>query len=282
MRVDPARDRVAVDGEAASLPKLVAFIVHKPPGVLVTREDPHGRSTIFDLVDGAASGLFPVGRLDRDSEGLLLLTNDGDLAFRLTHPRFGVERKYVVTVRGDVSPEKLRRLERGVLLDDGPTAPARARFARATKEGAILELTLREGRNREVRRMCAAVGLLVRKLVRVAYGPLRLDRLPVGAWRKLRKEELAALREFAADAATHEAPPRPRTQPGPRGRAAAHTRVRPRTGGGARREKGGGAHREKGGGAHREKGAGGSHRPPRAPGGPGPRGPRPRPKGRRP
>jgi pseudouridine synthase len=236
VRVDAQRDRVTVDGETTRLPKLAAILVHKPPGVLVTRSDPGGRLTVLDIVKGAGSGLFPVGRLDRDSEGLLLLTNDGDLAFHLTHPRFGVERKYVANVRGDVAPEKLRRLARGVMLEDGPTAPAKVRVVRRTREGAAIELVLREGRNREVRRMCAAVGLLVTRLTRVAYGPLRLEGLRPGAWRRLRPEELAALQEFAAQATA----PRPRraassvrnpaerraSKPGARSHTAAHSHRR--------------------------------------------------------
>ncbi|MFN0150340.1 MAG: pseudouridine synthase [bacterium] len=230
VRVDTARDRVAVDGEAARLPKPIMLVMHKPASVLVTRDDPHGRRTIFDIVQSAGEGLFPVGRLDRDSEGLLLLTNDGDLAFRLTHPRFGVERKYLVTVKGDVSPEKLRRLERGVVLDDGPTAPARVRFSRGLKTGAVLDFSLREGRNREVRRMCAAVGLFVTKLVRVSYGPLRLEGMPPGAWRKLRNDELEALRKFAdeAEAAAAAEPQRRRPRPGPGARTRKPVRRRPR------------------------------------------------------
>lgn len=209
VRVDARRDRVAVDGETARLPKLAAILVHKPPGVLVTRSDPSGRPTVLDIVKGAGEGLFPVGRLDRDSEGLLLLTNDGDLAFHLTHPRFGVERKYVANVRGDVAPEKMRRLARGVMLEDGQTAPAKARIMRRTREGAAIELVLREGRNREVRRMCAAVGLLVTRLMRVSYGPLQLEGLRPGAWRRLRPEELAALQAFAEQSIAPTARPTP-------------------------------------------------------------------------
>jgi pseudouridine synthase len=195
-RVDPRRDRVAVDGEGTRLPRTVAILLHKQPGTVVTRSDPEGRETVIDVVKGAPEGLFPVGRLDRDTEGVLLLTNDGELAFRMTHPRFGVERRYLATVRGDVSPEALARLARGVMLEDGRTAPARARVQRRVRGGAVVEIVLREGRNREVRRMCAAVGLSVRRLVRVAFGPLRLEGLRAGAWRRLTDAELGALRAF--------------------------------------------------------------------------------------
>lgn len=196
MRVDPARERVAVDGETVRLPKPVAVVLHKPAGLLVTKSDPFGRSTVLDILDGAPEGILPVGRLDRDTEGLLLLTNDGDLAYRLTHPSFEVQRRYLVTVRGTVTGERIRRLARGVMLSDGKTAPAKARVLKNVRGGVLLELTLREGRNREVRRMCAAVELQVLRLVRVAFGPLHLGSLRPGKWRKVRGPEFQALREF--------------------------------------------------------------------------------------
>jgi 23S rRNA pseudouridine2605 synthase len=193
---DPARDVspadvVAVDGAAVALEEAIVYAVHKPAGVISTARDTHGRAVVVGLVDEARR-LYPVGRLDADTTGLLLLTNDGELAHRLTHPRFEVEKTYrALVARPPVRETALRRLRAGLELDDGPTAPARVRRIRAD----LLELTLREGRKRQVRRMCEAVGHPVRRLERVAFGPLRLAGLPVGAARRLTTAEVARLRE---------------------------------------------------------------------------------------
>ena len=164
-------------------------MLHKPSGVVTTASDPQRRRTVLDLVE-SPQRVYPVGRLDRDTTGLLLLTNDGELANRLAHPRHGVDKTYVAEVEGDPPPEALRRLAEGVELDDGPTAPARARRLEAGR----LELVIHEGRNRQVRRMCEAVGHPVRRLHRTAYGPLELGTLAPGLWRPLTAEEVAALR----------------------------------------------------------------------------------------
>jgi pseudouridine synthase len=198
-RVDPARDRIAVDGQAirSAEPKRYVLL-HKPAGYLTTREDLRGRARVFDLLPNVGVRLHSVGRLDYDAEGLLLLTNDGALTYRLTHPRHAVPRVYHVSVDGHVDEAVIDRLERGVLLEDGP---ARARDVRRLEpEGGRvrLALTLTEGRHREVKRLCRAVGLRVRRLVRVAYGPLRLDRLPPGGWRELSPREVAALHRESA------------------------------------------------------------------------------------
>jgi 23S rRNA pseudouridine2605 synthase len=193
---DPARDVspadvVAVDGAPVALEEAIVYAVHKPAGVISTARDTHGRAVVVGLVDDARR-LYPVGRLDADTTGLLLLTNDGELAHRLTHPRFEVEKTYrALVARPPVRETALRRLRAGLELDDGPTAPARVRRIRAD----LLELTLREGRKRQVRRMCEAVGHPVRALERVAFGPLRLAGLPVGAARQLTAAEVARLRE---------------------------------------------------------------------------------------
>lgn len=232
-RVDPARDRVAVDGETARLPRPATILLNKPAGVLVTLSDPGGRRTVVDLVRRAPEGLFPVGRLDRESEGLLLLTNDGDLAFRLMHPRFGVPRRYRVWVRGDVTPEVVRRLERGVLLREGWTAPAQVAVARRSPRGAVLRMTLREGRNREVRRMCEVVGLRVSRLLREAFGPLVLAGLAPGAWRHLTDAEVVTLRRAVGLPDRGLAPDPVRTRVG-RGGAGPAGRARPGGRGGRR------------------------------------------------
>jgi 23S rRNA pseudouridine2605 synthase len=192
---DPARavrlgDEVAIDGAPApSAAAPVVYALNKPAGVVSTASDPRGRPTVVELV-GAPSRLYPVGRLDIDTTGLILLTNDGDLAYRLTHPRFEVPKTYRATVaRPPVGKAALAALRRGVELDDGPTAPARVRLLGP----AQLELTIREGRNRQVKRMCAAVGHPVRQLERVAIGELRLGALKPGVYRRLTRAELAAL-----------------------------------------------------------------------------------------
>ena len=194
---DPARDvdidsGVAVDGKFLEGPEeRMVFLVHKPKGVLSTAADTHGRRTIVDLVPSRGARLYPVGRLDADSTGLILVTNDGDLAQRLTHPSFEVPRTYRATVRPVPVPERaLRTLREGVDLDDGRTAPARVR---QVKPG-VLELTIHEGRNHQVKRMCEAVGHRVNTLQRIRFGPLRLDDLPEGAHRRLKAAEVENLR----------------------------------------------------------------------------------------
>ncbi|SRR6266508_4220808 len=192
-RVDPARDRVAVDGETIPLrPDLVYLAFHKPAGVVTTARDPQGRPDLRAFAPPGAR-VFPVGRLDRDSEGLLLLTNDGELSNRLMHPRYGVRKEYLAEVEGTPSERQMARLVRGVELEDGL---ARAMSARATGRaggrGAV-RVVMAEGRKREVRRMLAAVGLPVTRLVRTRVGPVRLRRLPPGEVRPLDPDEVRAL-----------------------------------------------------------------------------------------
>ena len=206
-RVDPEGDRVAVDGVPLSIrPGLVHYLLNKPRGVVTTASDPQGRPTVVALVPGQPR-VFPVGRLDADTEGLLLLTNDGDLAHRLTHPRYGVEKEYLAEVEGRPSPAAVRRLREGVDLEDGRTAPARV----ALVPPNALRLTIHEGRNRQVRRMCEAVGHPVLRLVRTRIGPVADRRLAPGRWRPLTVEEVRALEEAAAG------PPPPEPAP-PAGR----------------------------------------------------------------
>lgn len=190
VRVDPARDEVHVDGRRITPARVEWYALHKPRGYLSTRSDPEGRATLYELVPERMRGLFYVGRLDYDSEGLVLLTNDGDTAHRMLHPSFGIEREYEVELDRNVDALLADRLLEGVELEDGP---ARAESVRQTGPKRI-RLTLGEGRKREVRRMLAACGHLVRRLRRVRYGPIVLGSLEPGAWRPLERRELAALR----------------------------------------------------------------------------------------
>lgn len=189
-RVDPEHDRIEVDGGPVGVrPGLVYYLLNKPAGVVTTAKDTHDRPTVVDLVP-TEPRVFPVGRLDADTEGLLLLTNDGDLANRIAHPRHGVDKEYLVEVDGGrVAPSGLRRLRDGVDLDDGRTAPAVV----SQPDTGVLRLTIHEGRNRQVRRMCEAIGHPVRRLVRVRVGPISDRTLAPGSWRELTADERRAL-----------------------------------------------------------------------------------------
>ncbi|HVE46593.1 MAG TPA: pseudouridine synthase [Acidimicrobiales bacterium] len=190
-RVNVDRDTVEVDGVRVGVREnLVYYLLNKPPGVVTTASDPQGRRTVIDLVP-LEPRVFPVGRLDADTEGLLLLTNDGELAHRLTHPSFGVEKEYLAEVASRPSLTALQRLRRGVVLDDGQTAPARVVLVAPT----ALRITIHEGRNRQVRRMCASVGHPVVRLVRTRIGPLAERGLRPGQWRPLSLAERRALEE---------------------------------------------------------------------------------------
>ena len=184
-----SRDVVEVDGVPVALQRLAFVLLHKPAGVVTTASDPYGRRTVVGLV-GHAARIVPVGRLDADTTGALLLTNDGELAHRLAHPRYLVDKVYEAEVEGSLSAGALRRLEQGVELEDGTTAPARARPLGPSR----LELTLHEGRKHQVKRMCEAVGHPVRRLHRSRYAGLGLEGLAPGEWRALAPEEVEALR----------------------------------------------------------------------------------------
>ena len=190
-RVDAAVDVIAVDGvEIGVKPDLVWYLLNKPAGVVTTMSDTHDRPTVVELVPDEPR-VFPVGRLDQDTEGLLLLTNDGVLTHRLTHPSFGVDKEYIAEVEGIVSRGALRQLRAGVLLDDGQTAPAKV----SQLSPGVLRLVIHEGRNRQVRRMCEAVGHPVRRLVRSRIGSLVDRNLGPGQWRVLEPAEVRALDE---------------------------------------------------------------------------------------
>ena len=192
-RIDPEKDKVEVDGSFVPLrAELVYYLLNKPEGVVTTADDPEGRPTVLDLVD-SAERVWPVGRLDIGSEGALILTNDGDLTQRLTHPSYHVPRTYIAQVEGSVGYKVLGRLAKGIDLEDGPTQPARVGLLERVPGGSLVEITITEGRNRQVRRMFEAVGHPVTRLARRAIGPLELGRLKPGAYRKLSPTEVQSL-----------------------------------------------------------------------------------------
>lgn len=192
-RADAETDRIEIDGALIGLARdTVWYLLNKPAGVVTTASDPHGRPIVVDMVP-AEPRIFPVGRLDADTEGLLLLTNDGDATHRLTHPSYGVEKEYLAHVEGTPSRGVLRRLREGVELDDGLTAPAKV----STVAPDVVRLIIHEGRNRQVRRMCDAVGHPVRRLVRVRIGPIRDQHLGPGEWRPLEPAEVRELERAA-------------------------------------------------------------------------------------
>ena len=198
-RVDPSRDDIRVDGRRIrSSVRLRYVLLNKPRGYVTTRSDPQGRPTVMDLLSGVHEYVYPVGRLDFDSEGLLLLTNDGDLAGRLTHPRHGVARVYEVQVLGVPGLHQLERLAHGVTIEGRRTAPAEVKLLSTGRgDRATLHVTLHEGRNRQVRKMFDAIGHPVDELRRIAIGPVRDSRLKPGHWRDLKDDEVRKLRESA-------------------------------------------------------------------------------------
>jgi 23S rRNA pseudouridine2605 synthase len=192
-RVDAEHDVIALDGTPIGVKAgLVYYLLNKPPGVVTTADDPQGRPTVVDLVPEEPR-VFPVGRLDMDTEGLLLLTNDGELTHRLTHPSFGVDKEYVAQVEGEPTRRSVRKLREGIELDDGLTAPAQA----ALVGPSVIRLTIHEGRNRQVRRMCEAIGHPVTRLIRTRIGPLADRKLKPGTWRELTVDEIRALERAA-------------------------------------------------------------------------------------
>lgn len=194
-RADPANDQVRVDGVDVNLdPNVRYYALHKPRGVVTTMRDPQGRTDIRAFLPSDGPRVFPVGRLDRDSEGLLLLTNDGELANALTHPRFGVEKEYLAEVEGVPTARHVARLRRGTELEDGHARAKSARVAGRSGERGAVRVVMTEGRKREVRRLLAAVGLPVTRLIRTRIGPVRLGSLPPGEHRELTHEEVLALR----------------------------------------------------------------------------------------
>lgn len=196
-QVEPEQDKVEVGGKVIKPEKRkIYLIINKPLRVVTTLHDPQGRTKVIDLLPNINERVFPVGRLDYLTEGLLLLTNDGDLAYRLTHPRFQIAKTYLTCVQGYVMNHVVRKLEKGVELEDGLTQPAIVRILHQTAEETCMEITIREGRNRQVRRMCDEIGHPVRTLKRVSLGPLALGNLATGQSRYLTEQEVRALKKL--------------------------------------------------------------------------------------
>jgi len=194
-KVDPVKDRIEVNGNPlAGGEKKVYIMLNKPGGYVTTVYDPQGRKKVVDLLQGVKERVYPVGRLDKDTEGLLLLTNDGELAYRLTHPRFKVYKTYRARVRGNPPANKLEKMAGGLPLEDGPTAPAVVRPIDVKERSALVEITIREGRKRQVRCMFQYIGHPVLALKRVRFGPLGLGKLRPGEYRYLTKKEVQALK----------------------------------------------------------------------------------------
>lgn len=199
-RVDPGTDKVGVDGrelETGARGRKRYFVLNKPKGVMTTLQDPHAERTVADFFRDVPARLFPVGRLDRDTTGLLLMTDDGELAFRLTHPRFGVTKRYRALVEGSVSDKAAKALEAGVDLEEGRTAPCRIEISRRTPEATLAFVTLHEGKKRQIRRLFRHAGHHVLELERLEFGPLALGDLKPGQRRELRAAEVRALQDAA-------------------------------------------------------------------------------------
>ncbi len=195
--VDPHSDVVALDGVILEVhAEKRYFLLNKPTGVIVSASDTHGRATVMDLLDGESPGLFPVGRLDMDTSGVLLLTDDGDLANRLMHPSFGVEKVYRAEVEGSVGKSEIRIFQKGLVLDDGPAAPAKLNVLRADTKTSRVEVTMHQGRKRQVRRMFEIVGRPVMTLERVSFGGITADSVSPGSYRFLSDDEVALLKKM--------------------------------------------------------------------------------------
>lgn len=192
--VDPERDRILFDGKPLRPPKKIHLVLYKPKGYITSYKDPGGRPTVYDLLTGFPHYVVPVGRLDQDTSGLLLLTNDTAFAEHITNPAHHVPKTYLVKASALLTEEQLEQLRQGIELKDGPTQPARVKLLRQSARATFFEITIHEGRNRQVRRMVEALGAQVLKLVRIAIGPLRIGDLNIGRFRALAPDEISALR----------------------------------------------------------------------------------------
>jgi pseudouridine synthase len=196
IKIDPDKDKVSFDGVIINPEEKLYLIINKPKGYVTTSFDPQKRPTVLDLIPDIEARVYPVGRLDYNSEGLLILTNDGDFSFRLIHPKYKVGKIYIVKLYGGFSPKKLEKLRTGVMLSDGLTAPCRVKLVRAKGKETILEMEIYEGKKRQIRRMCTSLGYRVVELRRVQIGTLKLGGLKSGAYRYLGPNEVGKLKEL--------------------------------------------------------------------------------------
>lgn len=193
-KIDPSRDKVyAYNRRVVSATKMVYLMLHKPRGFVTTMEDEKGRKCVAELVENVGTRVYPVGRLDRESEGLLLMTNDGKFAFEMTHPSHQIPKTYRVTVRPSITEDQITQLCVGIMIDGRKTAPAQVRVLTKEKDRVVLEMVLTEGRNREIRKMCESLGLEVARLKRIAIGNVKLGMLHPGDWRMLNEQEMSSL-----------------------------------------------------------------------------------------
>lgn len=200
MKADPSKDHIKVDGKRVKeVEPPIVLLLNKPRGYLSTVKDPKGRPTIMDLLKGVRERVYPIGRLDFDAEGLLLLTNDGDLAYRLSHPKFSIPKTYLVKVSGVPEEKDLIRLKRGVRLEDGEAKAISCHLIRSGDKNSWVRLVVTEGRNHLVKRMFSAIGHPVSKLKRIDYGPFHLGELPFGRFRRLAPQEMEKLKKLTAD-----------------------------------------------------------------------------------
>jgi len=197
IKIDPSKDEVWVDGKVCRIKSNYVYIVlNKPKGYVTTVKDPFGRLTVMDLLKGFKHRVYPVGRLDKDTEGLLILTNDGEVAYRLTHPKHEVDKTYLAHVEGHVTESELKKLNKGIMLKDGMTAPSKSRILKFSQKGTLLEIKIHEGRKRQVRRMCLAIGHPVVHLKRIAIGKITLAGLKPGQWRFMTEPEVEYIKSL--------------------------------------------------------------------------------------
>jgi len=197
VKIDPSKDNVRVDGKLCRYKNNYVYLVlNKPKGYVTTVKDPFGRLTVMDLLKGFKHRVFPVGRLDKDTEGLLILTNDGEVTYRLTHPKHEVDKTYLAQVEGHVNESELKKLNKGVMLKDGMTSPSKSRILKFSQKGTLLEIKIHEGRKRQVRRMCLAIGHPVIHLKRIAIGKITLGGLKPGQWRFMTEPEIEYIKSL--------------------------------------------------------------------------------------
>ncbi len=196
IRINLDRDRIRIDGKEIKQPQLVYFLLNKPKGYVSTTGDSHAKKIVTDLIK-TTERIYPVGRLDKDTTGLLILTNDGELTNKLTHPSYHIDKTYKLTIQGNVKEQQIKSLQNGVKLEDGMTSPSDIKLVEQTNNKTILEMTIHEGRNRQIRRMCKAVSINLLELERIAIGNLKDNTLPIGKFRELTKNEIETLYKFS-------------------------------------------------------------------------------------